>query len=326
MAAHPCEGIMLDTPFQYATGQDAQALEVLEGIRTDHPGQIVMLNFGDLFTWAQPTGTTKTTVASSYTYQFPQVAFDVDPSGTTLGDPSNYNTRLSLLTSTLNARSLAGKHVTLGFYDAGGAHAQIAEDIMTTCSAYSNTSMYYATVSFSNTMPLRQWQWNEALPEPVATQLVYPIGTSDVAPYTGDQYPNGHEWTPSSGGNGHHLLLDEVTPNETDKITVAGFSGGKVERIVMDNGGTDIVLVTSYRVSLHLNSSAIANAPALRARFYVNHVEKDMREFECDTGGSWDDIEYTINGLYIDAAEWYAGPIEVELTPINGDAGYLPAS
>lgn len=148
----------------------------------------------------------------------------------------------------------------------------------------------------------------------MATQYVYPVATTTF------------EWTPSSGGDDHHLLLDEVTPNETDTISVGGFSGGKMERLTYGKGtaGT-VVKVTAFRVSIHLNSTSIANAPAMRVKHYFNAGLIDDRSFDCSSGGSYDDFEYTIGNLNIAGSEWDAFDMEIELLPIDGNAGYSPS-
>lgn len=135
------------------------------------------------------------------------------------------------------------------------------------------------------------------------------------------------DWTPSVAA-AHYTLVDENPPNETDKISVAGFSAGKVERLTMGSGPANtIVTVRTLKVQIHLKSAGLGNTPALRLRVYRNGAYFYQVEFQCDTADAWGDIEVTIPiGAGFSAAEWYNGTFDVFLLPINGDAGYLPAS
>jgi len=155
----------------------------------------------------------------------------------------------------------------------------------------------------------------------MATQFVYPI--ADVTT----------EWTPSDAVD-HYTLLDETSPNTTDYISVSGFTAGKVERLVLDPGDPlAISVVSQYKVRIDLNSAGLGNTPALRAKFYVGPSETTaaenmygFTEFQCDTGGDWDFVTWTIPLPLIPASKWFSDSIELELIPINGDTGYSPAS
>jgi len=155
----------------------------------------------------------------------------------------------------------------------------------------------------------------------MATQFVYPI--ADITT----------EWTPSTGSV-HFSLLDETSANTTDYISVAGFSANKTDRFVLDPGDPlAISVVSQYKVRLDLRSSGLGNTPALRAKFYVGPSETTdvtklygFTQFECDTAGDWDFVTWTIPLPLIPASKWFSDSIELELTPINGDLGYSPAS
>lgn len=148
----------------------------------------------------------------------------------------------------------------------------------------------------------------------MSTQYVYPTG--DVTT----------EWTPSTG-TVHYSLLNEDPANTSNYISVAGFTGGDVDRIKMDNGvASTINTVSQYVVSLDIKAAGIANSPALRARFYVGLELCGFTEFTCDTGGVWDVVNWTIPLPNIPSATWYAASIELELIPINGDIGYSPST
>jgi hypothetical protein len=177
------EGLFIDTYLQFATGQDAQAIALLTALKAALAPKILMLNAGDLLTWATTTPGTVLTIQNLIPYQFVQLAFDVDPASTLPSQTAPYNTRLALLESTLAARSAAGCHVTVGLFDANGVRAQAAYNLMLELSAYSNTSLFYATVAFSDTLPIRQFQWCEAIPEGDVDEAICATGASASTVY-----------------------------------------------------------------------------------------------------------------------------------------------
>lgn len=145
-------------------------------------------------------------------------------------------------------------------------------------------------------------------------QYVYPVADGSLT-----------EWTLSTGTD-HFAVLDETVPNETDKISVSGFSGGKIERLVMGTGDETITTVRGLTIEIHLKTANAGNVPAMRLRVYRSGAVIYFIEFECDTAGEWDDITITLPPQDTDSSIWYAQPLTVELIPINGDAGYSPAS
>lgn len=170
VAALEADGILLDTPFEYVTGQETEAFLLLDAIRTAMPGKIVAANFGDLFTWLNTAPGVHTSLHDSYDYHFVQVALDVDPLQALWGGgPSAYAVRKSAMFAEVAAMNLAGVHIIVGLFDSGGVNGTIARDVVDELEAYPNVIAYYATSQISlGEGNLREEQWNEAYDEPSA--------------------------------------------------------------------------------------------------------------------------------------------------------------
>lgn len=145
----------------------------------------------------------------------------------------------------------------------------------------------------------------------MATLYVYPV--ADVTTT---------DWSVSPGPN-HFDAVNEDPPNETDNISHTG-GGGAVERLTLDTGPANtITQVQGIQVEVHMKGSSSGNNPAIRINVYRYGVPIYNKIFACDTSGDYIDAILNVTPLDpINAANWYAGPIDVEVTTVNGDSGY----
>lgn len=148
---------------------------------------------------------------------------------------------------------------------------------------------------------------------------------------TVDLYPTGTvtgQWTPSTPGPDHHLLVDDVYPpgDNTDYVQVLGFSGGFLERFSFGAGPANIGRVNFIELELYFEGVDAATVAASRAELFVNGVKRGISiEVLMHSGsGVWDTALFLFETLNIPGTEWRAGSIEILLTPLDGSAGFVP--
>jgi hypothetical protein len=143
----------------------------------------------------------------------------------------------------------------------------------------------------------------------VPTVTIYPIST-----LTG-------QWTPSSGGGDHHLLVDEPNPpNESDYIRALG--EGKIERFLLGPVDAAIERVTAVSVKVRLKGTPSPNSPAIRVALLLNGGTIASYEGGCATGGVFASLVATITGLNILRNDFNSGAPTLEIITRDGDTGY----
>lgn len=144
----------------------------------------------------------------------------------------------------------------------------------------------------------------------MATLYVYPV--ADVTTT---------DWT-STGAN-HYGVVDEDPPNETDNISHTG-GGGAVERLTLDVGPANtITQVQGIQCEVHMKGSSSGNNPAIRITLYRYGVQIYSKIYACDTSGDYIDAILNVSPFApINGVDWYAGPVDVEITTVNGGSGY----
>ena len=148
------------------------------------------------------------------------------------------------------------------------------------------------------------------------TTTVYPIST-----ITGD-------WTPSTPGPNHHLLVDEAVPDTSDFIEVAGFTGMKIETFGLGTVPADCYRITKIRIKQYANAATITNLPACRASIYLNNVNIVSFEGGLPDTGTWINLSAASVTLNIPGSVWNsASPLSqvfIRFTPLDGSALSLP--
>lgn len=144
----------------------------------------------------------------------------------------------------------------------------------------------------------------------MSQQVGYPIGTTS------------NDWTVVGAATAHQATDEAYPPgNRADYVEVGGFTSDKRVRLVMDPGELTSK-VTRYQVVLDMSGEDLSIAPAMRLELFVAGALKGSYPFQCDTFGNWEELTINFNNLNIIGTDWYAGPIELLIIPIDGSGGY----
>ena len=148
------------------------------------------------------------------------------------------------------------------------------------------------------------------------TTTVYPIAT-----LTGD-------WTPSTPGPDHHLLVDETSPDTSDYIQVTGFAAGRIEALGLGLVPADCDQITAIKIHLHGMGATITNNPATRASVWLNGVNIVSFEGGIPDTGLWLNLAAFSTTLNISGPVWNsasaAGQVFIRFTPLDGSSLSLP--
>lgn len=145
--------------------------------------------------------------------------------------------------------------------------------------------------------------------------------TSTVYPIASPQ----EDWTPSAAVD-HYTLVDDAPwpADEANYISVAGFSAGKVEKLVLGQCDSSIDRIQSVSGRVRVKGTAAVNSPALKIELTVNGAAVVTQFGGCDTGGAWATINFVVTGLNMLRDTYNNGTPTIVLTPLNGSIVGLP--
>ncbi len=103
----------------------------------------------------------------------------------------------------------------------------------------------------------------------------------------------------------HFDKVDEswLTPNTSDYISAT--TDFRIDKFTFPaDGPADMALVHTIHTDLYLNTVNVTQIPGLQILIFLNTTFHTQKQFQIDTGGTWQKRRFTIDGLSLTKAQY----------------------